>query len=112
MRWRARTIVQRQVRRRASRPQLKRDPLGGALPPHKHSSVNSFGMVTREAPRAETHGRAPARRAPPLQGGHVSGAQRTSSSAVAAQKQRPKACQPNLPSRARRARAFDNKRAV
>ena len=30
------------LRRRASRPQLKRDPLGGALPPHKHPFVNSF----------------------------------------------------------------------
>ena len=30
MRWRARTIVQRRMRRRASRPQLKRDPLGSA----------------------------------------------------------------------------------
>jgi len=55
-------------------PQLKRDPLGGALPPRKHHSVNSFGIVMRGAPRAETHGRAPARRAPPLQGRHVSGA--------------------------------------
>ena len=30
MRSRARTIVQRQMRLRASRPQLKRDPLGGS----------------------------------------------------------------------------------
>jgi len=30
------------LRRRARRPQLKRDPLGGALPPHKHPFVNSF----------------------------------------------------------------------
>src|SRR3989442_10952829 len=45
-------------------PQLKRGPLGGALPPRKHSSVNSFGMVMCGAPRAETHGRAPARRGP------------------------------------------------
>jgi len=36
-------------------------------------------MVMRGAPRAETHGRAPARRAPPLQGGFFSGAPRTSS---------------------------------
>ena len=39
---RARDVVHCSLRRRASRPQLKRDPLGGALPPHKHSSVNSF----------------------------------------------------------------------
>jgi len=30
------------LRQRAGRPQLKRDPLGGALPPHKHPFVNSF----------------------------------------------------------------------
>ena len=58
------------LRRRASRPQLKRDPLGGALPPHKHSFVKSFGTVsTRGAerrcsrggicsPRPTHHGRA------------------------------------------------------
>src|SRR2546422_10829098 len=40
--WRARSIVQLDGALRAGRPQLKRDPLGGALPPHKHSSVNSF----------------------------------------------------------------------
>ena len=51
MRWRARTIVQLHDALRASRPQLKRDPLGGALPPHKHSSANSFGMLN--APGAE-----------------------------------------------------------
>ena len=34
------------LRLRASRPQLKRDPLGGALPPHKHPFVNSFGTVS------------------------------------------------------------------
>ncbi len=33
MPWRARTIVQRRMRRRASRPQLKRDPLGGLTIP-------------------------------------------------------------------------------
>ena len=37
----ARTVVPTALRRRASRPQLKRDPLGGALPPHKHP-FNSF----------------------------------------------------------------------
>ncbi len=38
----ARTVVHFTLRRRAGRPQLKRDPLGGALPPHKHPFVNSF----------------------------------------------------------------------
>jgi len=58
------------LRRRASRPQLKRDPLGGALPPHRHLFVNSLGTVnTRGAelgcsqtspglPRPTPHGRA------------------------------------------------------
>jgi len=40
--WRGTDFVQRPLRQRASRPQLKRDPLGGALPPHKHPFVNSF----------------------------------------------------------------------
>ena len=35
MRWRARTIVQRHGARQASRPQLKRDPLGG----HEHELI-------------------------------------------------------------------------
>src|SRR6266496_688209 len=60
----------RPLRRRAGRPQLKRDPLGGALPPHRHSFANSFGTVsTRGAvrrcsrkgifpPRPTPHGRA------------------------------------------------------
>jgi len=47
------------LRRRAGRPQLKRDPLGGALPPHKHPFVNSVGTV-----------RYAARRAPMLPKGH------------------------------------------
>src|SRR2546422_5077244 len=34
------------LRRRAGRPQLKRDPLGGALSPHRHLFVNSFGTVS------------------------------------------------------------------
>jgi len=58
------------LRWRASRPQLKRDPLGGALPPHKHPFGNSFCTVsTRGAarrcsrgkirsPRRTPHGRA------------------------------------------------------
>ncbi len=38
------------LRQRASRPQLKREPLGGALPLHRHSFVNSFGtVITRGA---------------------------------------------------------------
>ena len=45
MRWRAPTVVQRQMRLRASRPQLKRGPLGGALPLDRHSFVNSFVTV-------------------------------------------------------------------
>ena len=79
VRWRARTIVQRHAARRAIRPQLKRDPLGGAPPPHKPRFVNSFGTVsTRGAvrrcsrrgicsPRPTPHGRATGvpRRAPP-----------------------------------------------
>src|SRR6266571_8759562 len=40
------------LRRRAGRPQLKRDPLGGALPPHTYPFVNCFGTVsTRGAAR-------------------------------------------------------------
>ena len=46
------------LRRRASRPQLKRDPLGGALPPYEHSSVTSFAMVnTRGAEPSRAGGR-------------------------------------------------------
>src|SRR5437660_1689635 len=56
-------------------PAAKRDPLGGALPPHKHPSTNSFGTVsTRGAerrcsrgkvcsPRPTPHGRATGGRA-------------------------------------------------
>src|SRR2546423_3496876 len=63
------------VRRLAGRPQLKRDPLGGALPPHKHPFVNSFGTVSTRgaerrcsrtricAPRPTPHGRATGGRA-------------------------------------------------
>src|SRR5438132_4695540 len=58
------------LRRRAGRPQLKRDPLGGAPPPHKHPFVNSFGTVSMRgaegrcsggrlcSPRPTPHGRA------------------------------------------------------
>jgi len=51
----------------------------------------------RGAPSAKTPERASARRAPPLQIRHVSGAPRTSSSTVAAQNERPKAGRPDLP---------------
>src|SRR5438552_2538842 len=66
----ARTVVHFTLRRRAGRPQLKRDPLGGALPPHRHSFANSFGTVSTRgaergcsrrricAPRPTPHGRA------------------------------------------------------
>src|SRR6266571_3560675 len=50
------------LRRRAGRPQLKRDPLGGALPPHRHPFVNSFCSVnTRgaDAPEQRSVRRAP-----------------------------------------------------
>ena len=40
MPWRAQDFVHCPLRRRAGRPQLKRDPLGGALPPSRHSDVN------------------------------------------------------------------------
>jgi len=77
--WRGTDCRPTPLRRRASRPQLKRDPLGGALPPHRHLLVNSFGTVnTRGAelgcsqsspgsPRPTPHGRATGvpRRAPP-----------------------------------------------
>jgi len=68
--WRVPTNVQHPCALWASRPQLKRDPLGGALPPHRHLLVNSFGSVnTRGAelgcsqaspgsPRPTPHGRA------------------------------------------------------
>src|SRR6266496_5558232 len=41
------------LRRWALRPQLKRDPLGGALPPHNHLSVNSVVWCVRGAPHLE-----------------------------------------------------------
>jgi len=53
-------------------------------------------MVMRGAPRAETHGRAPARRAPPLQGGYVWGAPRRSHGTVAAQSSVPNAASPTF----------------
>src|SRR5437588_6321640 len=57
------------LRPRALHPQLKRDPLGGALPPHTVSSVNSFwygGCTGRRAPDAREA--RSARRAPPPHG--------------------------------------------
>jgi len=86
------------------RPQLKRDPLGGALPPHKHSSGNSIGMVMRGAPRAETHGRAATRRAPPPKSAAAGARCALPLFAVAAQKL-PKAGWAVLPWGAQRARA-------
>jgi hypothetical protein len=67
------------LRRRAGRPQLKRDPLGGALPLHRHSFVNSFvtviarGAVLRYSrislgspgPTTQGHAIGMPRRAPP-----------------------------------------------
>src|SRR6266540_3966042 len=46
----ARTVVQHPCAGDRVRPQLKRDPLGGALPPYRHLFVNSFGtVITRGA---------------------------------------------------------------
>src|SRR6266540_1659519 len=56
------------LRRRASRPQLKRDPLGGARPPRRRSFVNSFGMVIARARSADALEGSPVRGAPPPQG--------------------------------------------
>src|SRR6266550_4368378 len=94
------------LRRRAGRPQLKRDPLGGTLPPHKHPFVNSFW-----------YGEYARRRAPMLPKGDLcsapytprprygAAAPRTSFRRVAAQSQVliPRAAR--APSGARRARA-------
>src|SRR5438132_1095069 len=86
--------------------------LGGALPPRKHPSVNSFGMVTLGAPSAETHERVAARRAPPLQGRHARGAPRTSSDS----RGYPEATSQGVPARPSVRRAArsstDEKRAV
>ena len=68
--WRGTDCRPTPLRQRGGRPQLKRDPLGGALPPQRHLLVNSFGTVnTRGAelgcsqtspgsPRPTPHGRA------------------------------------------------------
>ena len=50
--WRGPDCRPTALRRRAGRPQLKRDPLGGALPPHEHSLVNSFWLGDRTGRRA------------------------------------------------------------
>ena len=97
MRWCARTNVQRHSARRASRPQLKREPLGGALPPHQHSSVNSFGIVSVcGAPSAEAGERAAVRRAPPPQVCQGLGAPRPTIKAPAPQKRLPKHSRNNV----------------
>jgi len=56
--WRGTDCRPPPLRRRAGRPQLKRDPLGGALPPLRYPFVNSFGTVsTRGAARRCSQGR-------------------------------------------------------
>ncbi len=71
--WRGTDCRPTALRRRVGRPQLKRDPLGGALPPHRHpSSILSGTVSTRGAerrcsrrgicaPRPTPHGRATGR---------------------------------------------------
>ena len=57
MPWRARDVRPPLLRRRASRPQLKRDPLGGALPPNNYPLVNSFVFVIARGAEARcSHG--------------------------------------------------------
>jgi len=85
------------LRQRALRPQLKRDPLGGALPFHKRSFVTDC-----------LYGECPGRRAPRRASVHMFTAPHHSNSATcrarcarppisaAAQKQRPKARRPDL----------------
>ena len=94
------------LRQRASRPQLKRDPLGGALPPHKHSYVNSFGMViARGAERRCSGGKisSPRPTTPRPRYGH--GAPRTSFRELAAHGKFSTQGQARAPSHARRDRA-------
>src|SRR3989454_697566 len=55
--WRGTDCRPTALRRLASRPQLKRDPLGGALPPHKHPFVSIHLVVTvRGAERRDARG--------------------------------------------------------
>src|SRR6266566_4098193 len=75
------------LRRRAGRPQLKRDPLGGALPPHKHPFVNSLVRSVRGAPRANALEGGSVRRAPHPTAALREAAPRTSFNEVAAQRQ-------------------------
>ncbi len=94
------------LRRRASRPQLKRDPLGGALPPHKHPFVNSFGTVSaRGAERRGARGRICSPRPTTPTARHRPAAPRTSFHWVAAQSQLPNPRRARAPSCARRVRA-------
>ena len=56
--WRGTDCRPTPLRQRVGRLQLKRNPLGGALPPHKPPFVNSFGTVsTRGAARRCSRGR-------------------------------------------------------
>ena len=56
------------LRRRAGRPQLKRDPLGGALPPRDHPESTAVVWCVCGAPNAEPRRPLSARRAPPPHG--------------------------------------------
>src|SRR2546425_11690694 len=64
MRWRARTSVQLHGARRASRPQLKRHPLGGGLPgaPCAHtvsvwtSALSAQSLMSKRSPPAQVFG--------------------------------------------------------
>ncbi len=103
--WRAQDCVHCPLRRRVRRPQLKRDPLGGALPPRKHSSVNSFGMViARGAERQDARANLSSPRPTTLSPPRVGRAAPVLQDRVA-QKQLPKARRPGLRWGARRARA-------
>ena len=64
MRWRARTIVHLYRAWRVSRPQLKRDPLGGGLPgaPCAHtvsvwtSALSAQSLMSKRSPPAQAFG--------------------------------------------------------
>jgi len=75
------------LRQRAFRPQLKRDPLGGALPPRDHPESTAVVWCVRGAPNAEPRGPLSVRRAPPPHGRAIGVPRRASSiRAVNAQK--------------------------